>query len=302
MARLTFSGHESFSCKQFWLKKGYDFIKSGSRFSDDTAVIKLGVGKNMVRSIRFWLYAFGISNDDKSTVSELGEFLFGEAGKDIYLEDIASIWLLHYYLVSSKNASIYSFVFNEFRAGRTDFSKEQLHNFLKVRCLENSSTPYTENTIDRDIKVFIANYIKPGGKKRVKIEEAYSSLLHELNLLNVSPREVIVLKDTGADKEIRDFYSIRSAERKDLPFQIVLFSILDNPHYSKSISFIDLEVADNSPGRIFALSQSGLFNKIQEIAAYYKEITYSETAGNRTLQINSEINKWNVLNDYYSTK
>ena len=46
--RLVFSGHESFQCRNLWLKKGYDFIKNGNSFNDEDAVVKLGVGKNMV--------------------------------------------------------------------------------------------------------------------------------------------------------------------------------------------------------------------------------------------------------------
>jgi hypothetical protein len=55
---LKFSGHESFHCRPFWLKKGFDHIKSDQPFND-YAGIELGVGKNMVGSIRFWLKSFG---------------------------------------------------------------------------------------------------------------------------------------------------------------------------------------------------------------------------------------------------
>ncbi len=52
MSNLYFSGHEKFHCRQFWLKKGYDFVQAGHKFSDKDAVVDLGVGKNMVGSIR----------------------------------------------------------------------------------------------------------------------------------------------------------------------------------------------------------------------------------------------------------
>ena len=58
--KYIFSGHDSFHCRQLWLKKGYDFVVEGSNFNDEDAVIKLGVGKNMVSSIRFWLKAFNV--------------------------------------------------------------------------------------------------------------------------------------------------------------------------------------------------------------------------------------------------
>ena len=50
--KYTFSGHETFACKSLWLKKGYDFVKDGHSFNDEDAVVALGVGKNMVSSIR----------------------------------------------------------------------------------------------------------------------------------------------------------------------------------------------------------------------------------------------------------
>ncbi|RLD34691.1 MAG: hypothetical protein DRJ02_02275 [Bacteroidetes bacterium] len=69
MKGLKFSGHETFICKQLWLKKGYDFLQKGYNFNDPDAVVKLGVGKNMVSSIRFWLKAFNII-DNKDIPTE----------------------------------------------------------------------------------------------------------------------------------------------------------------------------------------------------------------------------------------
>ena len=53
--RYSFSGHESFHCKSLWLKKGYDFICNQKHFTDTDSVVELGVGKNMVSAIRYWL-------------------------------------------------------------------------------------------------------------------------------------------------------------------------------------------------------------------------------------------------------
>lgn len=55
MVKYSFSGHESFACKSLWLKKGYDFVVQNRDFNAPDAVIYLGVGKNMVSSIRYWL-------------------------------------------------------------------------------------------------------------------------------------------------------------------------------------------------------------------------------------------------------
>jgi uncharacterized protein DUF4007 len=65
MAKYQFSGHESFTCRNLWLKKGYDFVNNQGSFTDERAVVDLGVGKNMVNSVRFWLKSFGIVREAK---------------------------------------------------------------------------------------------------------------------------------------------------------------------------------------------------------------------------------------------
>ncbi len=81
MARPIFSGHESFACKSHWLKRGYDFVIADRNFNDDDAVVHLGVGKNMVASIRFWLKAVGLLQDNE--LNPIADYLFNdENGQD----------------------------------------------------------------------------------------------------------------------------------------------------------------------------------------------------------------------------
>ena len=120
--KYSFSGHDSFQCKQLWLKKGYDFVNEGNNFNSEEAVIQLGVGKNMVSSIRFWLKAFNII-DTKDVPTQFGRLLFDDdAGFDPFLEDEGSLWLLHYQLVKNGYSSIYYIIFNEFRKEKLFFS------------------------------------------------------------------------------------------------------------------------------------------------------------------------------------
>ena len=86
MNRFSFSGHESFFCKSLWLKKAFDAMALGVDFSAPEAVTALGVGKNMVSSIRFWSRAIGLSVDDNPT--EIASLIFdSEVGFDPFLED-----------------------------------------------------------------------------------------------------------------------------------------------------------------------------------------------------------------------
>ena len=104
MDKYTFSGHESFFCKPLWLKKAYDAKATGVDFSSPEAVATLGVGKNMVSSIRYWTRAMGLIEEDRNT--PFASFIFDSVkGVDPYLEDEGSLWLLHYLLVTKKVAT-----------------------------------------------------------------------------------------------------------------------------------------------------------------------------------------------------
>ena len=133
--KLTFSGHDTFHCRQLWLKKGYDFVKKGNKFMDSEAVVLLGVGKNMVSAIYFWMKAFGLIDKDGNT-TDLADYIFSLEGKDPYLEDEATLWLLHYHLVTQGFASIYDLIFNDFRKEKIEFTKDNFLAFAERKALQ----------------------------------------------------------------------------------------------------------------------------------------------------------------------
>jgi hypothetical protein len=117
MSELKFSGHDTFHCRQQWLSKGVKLIESEgyTEFNKhETAISKLGVGKNMVQSIQHWLKAFGLIKTGNE-ISEIANLLFIENnGFDPYLEDEGTLWLLQYKLCSTSHASIFRLIFSEY--------------------------------------------------------------------------------------------------------------------------------------------------------------------------------------------
>lgn len=289
-----YSGHDSFICKQFWLKKGYDFMLENNSFNEERAVVKLGVGKNMVSAVHYWMKAFGIS-DTKNQLTEIGQYIFDEKkGKDKYLENIATIWLLHYLLVKTEHASLYSLFFNEFRRQRSEFSKEQLLAFITKR-LKDEGTSFSSNTIGNDIAVFIRTYLKPASTNtRDGIEEDFSSVLVDLQLM-----EQLEGRDYEGKKV--DYFKVESDLRYDIPTPLLLFSILDARPDNSSISFKDLHVGKNMPGSVFAMSKEGLHGKLEQLRKDYKTlgVTFTENAGVQELQFKKALNKMDILNDCY---
>lgn len=286
MSKFHFSGHESFNCRPLWLKKGVDLIDSGSGFASEEALIQLGVGKNMVNSINYWVQAFGLMNEEKK-LSEIAEYLFGKNGKDPYLENPASLWILHYYLVISEKASLYSLFFNLFRKERIEFNSKMIANFLKNQC-ELSNTFFNENTTNRDINVFLKNYLKPV-KSFKNLEDEYSGLFIDLNILERLER------DYNNDR----WFKVVITDRKEIPSEILLFFIIEQAKDNKSISLQTLLKDYGSIGNIIPITESGMIDHITILQEKYNQLVFKEDAGIKELQFKSRIDKWKILNNYY---
>lgn len=283
--KYIFSGHDSFQCRQLWLKKGYDYVIEGKNFNDEDAVVKLGVGKNMVSSIRFWLKAFNII-DNKDVPTEFGKRLFDdEIGYDPFLEDEASLWLLHYQLVKNGFATIYNVIFNAFRKEKLFFNKETFVSYVKRIGESHPELNFNENTIAKDFIVFTNLYKNDPESKNV--EDSFSGILSELELLKI----------TGMGKD--EMFFIENSERDNLPEAVILFAILDNPSYGNSMSLNALEFELNSPGSIFALNRSGMMNKISDLVSEFKEIIFTDQAGIKELQFKKKVDAYEILDEYY---
>lgn len=284
--KFTFSGHDTFHCRHLWLKKGYDFVKNGNKFSQLNAVLELGVGKNMVSAIGFWLKAFGLLNNE-GNLTDFANYIFDdEIGKDPYIEDEGTLWLLHYILVRNDYASIYNLIYNEFRREKMEFSREHFISYVSRKIDEHNLTQISKNTIASDFEVFVKMYTIPENTKDK--EENLTGLLADLNLLQKEKLSFSILND----------------EKNEVPDEIILFAILDNDDFSNSINLYSLEHEKNQIGSVFAINRSGIVNKIEGIASAnnFKKygITYNDHAGIKELQIREKPNKYEVLNIYYA--
>jgi hypothetical protein len=277
----TFSGHDSFPCRNFWLKKGYDYILSGKSFNDDDAVVVLGVGKNMVGAIRYWMRAFNlVQNQDE--LSELAHYIFNDdTGVDPYLEDDATLWILHYHLVRTGQASIFSIIFNFLRKERIEFSKQNFIQFV-LREVGNQN----ENTLNTDFNVFSRMYIRNEERSKDR-EDNLSELLNELNLVD------------SYRSEKTEFYIIENRERDEIPEEIILYSILENTEFDLSVNFRTLESDLNSIGNVFALNKHGIYSKIQALVEKFDYLVFNDQAGIKELQFKRKPTPIEVLNEYY---
>lgn len=277
MSRYTFSGHESFYCKSLWLKKGYDAIVSGADFNSPDAVVRLGVGKNMVSSIRFWMKAFGLW--DTMHVTPVASYLFGDGGKDPYIEDVGTLHLLHYLLVKTNVASIYNLFYLEFRREKIEFDRESLKAFIKRKCsVPEQRNVYNENTVRKDIRVMLQTYVAPDD---VRSPEDFSALLIDLGLI----------RRLGDDR-----FCFVEICPEALDARLLLFALLDWKGGDSTLS-ID---AMQSLCLIFGLSMSAFVNKVKEMEARYPDkVRFTDNSGIKNVQFLGDLDKFEVLNEYY---
>ncbi len=281
--KFTFSGHESFQCRQFWLKKGFDFVQTGKKFSEESSVVDLGVGKNMVTSIRFWMRSFGLL-DNKEDLTPLAEKIFSDNGWDPYLEDEGTLWLLHYHLIKNNLASSFNLIFTQLRKSKPEFERRHFYSLV------SDKGNFSEATLTKDYSVFQNTYVASMSNKS-EIEDGFSGILTELDL--------VTLKKIETKTEL---LVIESKRRPEIPAEIILYAILENEDYGNSINFEKLLTEPTSVGTIFALNREGLTEKLEEITKhkkFSKNVVFKNEAGIRELQFSSKPKAFDVLAHYY---
>ena len=280
--KYTFSGHESFPCKSLWLKKGYDFVVGGNDFNSPEAVIGLGVGKNMVASIRFWLRVFGVTENDKP--KPLADYLFNDQnGKDKYLEDIATLWLLHFNLVFSEDATLYKMFFCGVQRERTHFEREQVLTYVKLRMADaQKMTLFNPNTVKKDIAVLLQNYALP---RKPLSNEDFSSLLIDLDLIR-------------QNSEGKGYYFNVDGKRK-VTKEIFLYGLLKLKE-QEGDNTISFDTIQESVGLVFCMQDFETIEMLKQLAGEYGEyFAYSDVAGIKQVQFTKDLDVKQVLDNYY---
>ena len=255
-------------------------MSANKDFNASDAVVDLGVGKNMVASIRYWLRSFGLL--DEGNLTEIADYLFNnENGKDPYIEDLGTLWLLHYLIIKTDLASIYKLFFVDFHKEKNnEFTRDQLQLFLKRKNAETRYVQlYNENTVRRDIGVLLQNYVIP---QQDKPNEDFSALLINLNLIKQAEGKTLYFNLKG---------------KNELIPEIFLYAIIDDKKSEKIVSFdklMDLAL-------IFCLTKTELIDTILLLVEKYpKSLRYTDDGGIKQLFFLQEINKNDILEKYYT--
>lgn len=275
--RYSFSGHETFPFRYTWLPKGVRHLQNRPHlFLEEDALVTLGVGKNMVRSIRYWCEATGIirrlDKKGNAEATDLGRALLDpEEGWDPYLEDPGTLWLLHWKLVSNPSrSSTWYLAFTRWGSGH--FTRDQLVDWLeRLISAEQPRTQTTMASLRRDVEVFLRTYTPSKARRELPAEDTFDCPLVELGLIRD--------EDDGA-------YNFVRGPKPTLPDEIFAYALMD---YWKStalkqrvVSFENILYGPGSPGGAFQLSENALAERLEHLPEW-AGFGYDDTAGLRVV-------------------
>lgn len=269
-----FSGHETFACRYAWLPKAIngigDFPDLLTSAKEDEAMVELGLGKNMVRSTRFWAEAADIvvPVEGGHEPTDFGNQLFigwrddqddELPPLDPYLEDIQTLWLIHWKLATNPNALVFSWDFL-----LNCFQEPELYTSSVVRALSTALTQskISPGSVEQLWEVFLHSYVPTRGRKGEVREDSLDCPLVELELLVSSG----VTESSLRPGRIETKYAFRREDKPEIGKKLFAFCLHDfwqNKHPREhSIPLHLVANGHGSPGQVFKIPEQDIRSRL----------------------------------------
>lgn len=292
---MKFRAHESFFIRKGWLYKGLKNIKiQADLFSNKNVNPSdiLGLGTNMVKSLRYWLQATGLTTEvlaggRHQEFTKLADVIWD---KDRYMEEIGTVWFLHYKLASNeKEATAWYYFFNEFPL--KEFSKEDFVEMIGLYTQMNENE-IAISSLEGDFDCIINTYVSriKSSPEKVNPESNIDCPIGDLNLVDI------------VDKK-KKLYRKVSPKKGTLNPLIVLAVIVDQANLNNSGNEIKINsiLSDkNNAGKIFNLDIISLTEILYELQKM-NYIRVNRTAGLDVIHLNKELTMVDVVEKYYQS-
>ena len=302
-AEPRFARHETFHPRYGWFRKAYSFVAADPRiFFREDAPVRVGVGKNMVRAIRFWGLAAKLIEADPRCSDQrtcdliptaLGHALFGDSGWDRYMEDPGTPWLLHWLLLAPPSLlPVWWLAFNEFHA--VEFADHELETALMIQ-LESTgewASPHG-SSVKKDVSALLRTYVPAEHSGRSGIEDVLDCPLRELNLIGRSPAT--------------NRYRFTLGGKPALPAAVLAYAILDYADRAdirgNTITLGRLAGEPGAPGKAFKLTEGELHTALEAFIGATDALALANTTGATQLSWSAEPRETanGILDDYYGS-
>ncbi|GFG52337.1 hypothetical protein CQY20_25925 [Mycolicibacterium agri] len=288
-AAPMFANHQTFHPRFGWLKKGYDAAELNPNvFNEKSAPVDLGVGKNMVEAIRFWALATKViarrPHPDRPrihvyTPTRIGRALLDDqVGLDPYMEDTATLWILHWLAVSERSIlPVWRLAFNDF--GAVEFTDDDLLKFCLDEIAATTWSQPMRSSVEKDVDCLLRMYSRRDAQRRQSLDDLLDSPFRELGLIRPSQ---------GAKKNT---YRIIRGSKPTLPAAAITYACLDvlcrTADGTQTITVSRLATDPGSPGRLMKITEQDIADAIEESAAVVGHLRLVRPAGSRQLAISA---------------
>ena len=270
--------HEGFYLREGWVEKAINALKDGKlAFSKAEGVKTLGIGSNMVKSLRFWLIASGIISDTTGELTEMGRAILE---CDPYLDDLFSWWMVHINLASNyKEAPVFNILFNAPKL--KNFNQEALTKVILTTMEEREIDMANSGMAKDDVSVFVRSYVEQVS------DDPEDNMVCPLSRLSLM-------------KEVKKGLNFLSASYKKLPMMAVYYAIakvMENEE-TDSINIDDLISANNSPVKIMNLDKNLLYTYLNDLSRAGL-LTINRTAGLNMIYLQGKLTAEQIVRQYF---
>lgn len=311
LPEFRFSGHETFPCRYTWLSKAVRHVdeKPDLFVQEDDAMVLLGVGKNMVRSIQFWADAARVIAPRAAggyEVTAFGrELILGSKKQpafDPYLEDTQTLWLLHWNISTVRNRPLFGwdFLLNRWQDPYLS-SSTVVKAFLNET--QHRERPPSKPTLEQMFDVFVHTYLPTRGRKGEVREDNLDCPLVELQLL--VPEGVRESERAGTRHEpVFKFRRDAKPEISQALFAYCLDDFWRQFHPQEKTLPLQLVLAGHGgPGQIFKLPEEDIRSRAEALATETNGFfTFDDSAATPTIVRRSPISETFPLAAVYNLK
>ena len=279
MAAIRLKGHEKFHLREGWIAKGLYGMSANPRvFSGSDGTDQLGVGTNMVKSIKYWMLAMGLIKEGQKNGAELTDLGKMILKYDPFLEDDLSLWLLHSYIAKNNfRSTVWYLFFNKCQA--EEFTKEELYTVLRKELISYAETDsFPESSLKDDIDVLLNMYSKD--TKNDDPEDKNKCPLASLKLI----------------KKEGDVYYRQQPDMRHFRDEIILYEL---GNIFEEESSIGIDYVAELAANIYHLSRVAI-NTILDRLDNAGYITVNRTAGLDEIYPNKKISVKKIIEDYYT--
>ena len=290
---IVINKHGSFYIRNGWPTKILNAINNNETlFSPNKeleAVDEIGVGRVMIKSMRYWASALGIAKEHKTSqgvllkLTSLGKMI---NKYDPYFQNTGTLWLLHRNLTKlDSEATAWSWAFNLFK--KKSFSKADFCNdFLSY--LQHEGVDYNKKAIEKEFDCFKNTYVsdKEFDIKKI-LEEDNAPFFSRLKLISYAGNGIFVQNKVSIN---------------DVPLDIFCYCMLVDNHDvladNRQIQIDHLLEDDGQIGKYMCLTYSVLIEYLQRLENQNK-ITLINNFGNRLIQVLDGLDETTILKEFF---